>query len=273
MSGLSARGPLLGVLVALALAPIAWAALASLGIVPDNGGSPPTLHGALSLGEYTETIGVAEPHFARELAQSLTVALFATLVVTFCAFVGAYGLARARRRGARLLVPSMLVLGSLPVVAYVIPLADTMRRLGLPDTLVGVGLAQAAGAAPLAVYVLHGYLSDIPIELEDAARIDGARLPAIIARIVLPVTAPAVVATAVVIFVLQWNAFLVPLVLGSENVRTIPVAMSDFFTFERELQWQTAAAALMSSLVPLVVLIVAASAVLQRFRLAEVDPG
>jgi len=112
----------------------------------------------------------------------------------------------------------------------------------------------------------------VPVELEDAARLDGAGIPSIVGRIVLPEIAPAVVATAVVIFVLQWNSFLVPLVLGSENIRTIPVAMSDFFTFERELTWPTAAAALVSSLLPLVVLIAAANTLLQRFRLAEADP-
>lgn len=269
---LGARALLLAGLLFVALVPVLWTVLASLGILPDNTASPPTWVGAPSLGEYADTIGVAEPRFATELATSATVAAFATLLVIVCAFLGAYGMARWRRRGATMLVPSMLVLGSLPVVAYVIPLAEMMRRLGLADTLVGVGLAQAAGAAPLAVYILHGYLSDFPAELEDAARLDGARLPSIIGRIVLPTIAPAVVATAVVIFVLQWNSFLVPLVLGSEHVRTIPVAMSDFFTFERELQWPTAAAALVSALLPLLVLIAAANALLQRFRLAEVDP-
>jgi multiple sugar transport system permease protein len=270
---MSARVPLLAALLFVALLPIVWTMLASLGIVPDNTASPPGWQVAPSLGEYTDTIGVAEPRFATELATSIVVALVATAVVIVCAFLGAYGLARWRWRGATLIVPSMLVLGSLPVVAYVIPLAETTRRLGLIDTLVGVGLAQAAGAAPLAVYILHGYLADLPVELEDAARLDGAHVLSILGRIVLPAIGPAVVATAVVIFVVQWNSFLVPLILGAEKVRTIPVAMSDFFTFERELQWPTAAAALVSSLLPLLVLIAAANALLQRFRLAEVDPS
>ena len=270
---MSARAPLLAALLFVALLPMVWTMLASLGIVPDNTASPPRWRVAPSLGEYTDTIGVAEPRFATELATSIVVALVATGVVIPCAFLGAYGLARWRWRGATLVVPSMLVLGSLPVVAYVIPLAETTRRLDLTDTLVGVGLAQAAGAAPLAVYIFHGYLAELPVELEDAARLDGAHVLSILGRIVLPAIGPAVVATAVVIFVLQWNSFLVPLVLGAEKVRTIPVAMSDFFTFERELQWPTAAAALVSSLLPLLVLIAAANALLQRFRLAEVDPS
>ena len=270
---MSARIPLLAALLAAALLPLVWTVLASLGMVPDNAASPPTWSGTPSLSEYTDSIGVAEPRFASELATSVAVAAFATLLVIACAFLGAYGLARWRGSAATVIVPSMLVLGSLPTVAYVIPLAETVRRLGLTDTLAGVGLAQAAGAAPLAVYILHGYLADLPVELEDAARLDGAGLASILRRIVFPAVAPAVVATAVVIFVLQWNSFLVPLVLGSEKVRTIPVALSDFFTFERELEWPTAAAALVSSLLPLLALIAAANTLLQRFRLAEVDPS
>lgn len=268
----SARPLLLAALLVVALLPIVWTVLASLGIVPDNSASPPAWRGVPSLSEYTDTIGIAEPRFANDLATSVAVALFATVLVITCAFLGAYGLSRWRGRAATVIVPSMLVLGSLPLVAYVIPLAETVRRLGLTDTLPGVGLAQAAGAAPLAVYILHGYLASLPMELEDAARLDGAGIFSIVRQIVLPAVAPAVVATAVVIFVLQWNSFLVPLVLGSENVRTIPVAMSDFFTFERELTWPTAAAALVSSLLPLLALVAVANTLLQSFRIAEADP-
>ena len=70
---------------------------------------------------------------------------------------------------------------------------------------------------------------------------------------------------------LSWNQFLVPLVLTTSQVKTIPVAMSDFFTFERELEWPTAAAALMVSLLPLAALVAVAHRALQRFTLAPVD--
>jgi multiple sugar transport system permease protein len=149
----------------------------------------------------------------------------------------------------------------------VIPLSESLRRARLEDTFVGIWLAQAAVYAPLAVYVLHGYLAQIATELEEAARLEGASPWQILRWVVWPLALPGVAATALILFVLNWNQFLVPLVLTTSRVKTIPVAMSDFFTFERELQWPTAAAALVVSLVPLAVLVTVAHRVLERFSL------
>ena len=126
--------------------------------------------------------------------------------------------------------------------------------LGAPGLL----LAQTAVLAPLAVYVLHGYLAQLSTELEEAATLEGASAWQVLGTVVLPVAAPGVAATALILFVLSWNQFLVPLVLTTSQVKTIPVAISDFFTFERELEWPTAAAALMVSLLPLAALVAVA---------------
>jgi multiple sugar transport system permease protein len=84
---------------------------------------------------------------------------------------------------------------------------------------------------------------------------------------VFPLVAPSVAATVIVLFVIDWNMLLVPLVLTSGQVKTVPVAMSDFFTFERELDWPTAAAALITSLVPLALLVAVFHRLLERFKL------
>ena len=80
--------------------------------------------------------------------------------------------------------------------------------------------------------------------------------------------APAVAATAIIVFVLDWNMLLVPLVLAGVEIRTLPVAMVDFFTFERELDWPTAAAALIISLLPLTILVAFGHRLLDQFTLA-----
>ena len=152
-------------------------------------------------------------------------------------------------------------------MAYVLPLSDLIRRLHLLDSFATIVLAEAAVTAPLAVFVLHGAIVQLPTEWEEAAVLDGAGLLRVLARVVLPLIAPSVAATAIVVFVLDWNMLLVPLVLTSGEVKTVPVAMSDFFTFERELEWPTAAAALMVSLVPLAVLVALFHRVLERFTL------
>jgi ABC-type glycerol-3-phosphate transport system permease component len=246
--------------------------LAAIGIQPNNNTSPPSWIVGPTLDHLAE-VSVVEPAFWQELATSVGVSALAALLAAAISFLAAYGLARSGGRSGRRLSPGLLVLASLPVMAYVLPLSDLLRRVGLLDTLPGVTLAEAATTAPLAVYVFYGYLVAGSRELEEAARIDGARLPGLLRNVVLPAAAPIVAATVIVLFVLDWNQLLIPLVLTGINVRTLPVVLTDFFTLERELDWPTAAAALTISLVPLLVLVGLFHRFLERFRLAAEVSG
>jgi ABC-type glycerol-3-phosphate transport system permease component len=260
------RATLLTAALVVFLLPLSWTVLAALGLQANNNSTPPSIVGPLSLDHFKE-VGFAEPSFWQELATSSISALCASALTTAVSFLAAYGLARSRFPGDRLLTQGFLVLASLPAMAYVIPLSDLMRRAHLVDSLVGLVLIEAAVTAPLATYVLYGALSELPTEWEEAAWLDGAGLLRVIGRVVLPLVAPSVAATAIIIFVLDWNLLLVPLVLTAGELKTVPVAMMDFFTFERELDWPTAAAALVISLAPVAILIMAFHRVLDRFSL------
>jgi len=248
------------------LLPLAWTGLAAVGVLPDDSTRPPSWTGPLTLDHIAE-IGVAEPTFWQELATSTMAAILAACLAVAAALPAAFALARSPFRGGRTATQGFLVLASLPVMAYVIPLADLSGRVHLIDTFAGITLAEAAVTAPLAVFVLYGAVAQLSPEWEEAAVIDGAGLLRILVRIVLPLIVPSVAATLVVMFVLDWNMLLVPLVLTSGEVKTVPVALSDFFTFERELDWPTAAAALMVSLAPLAVLVGVFHRVLESFAL------
>lgn len=261
-----ARVFLRGITLLIFLLPLVWTLLASFGIRPNNLVSPPAWTWPPSLANYAE-IGVADPGFAAKLITSLSLSALATLLTIAIAYLAAYGLVRSHFKGRGILVQGFLVLASLPVIAYVIPLTDTMRYLRLHSTFVGVTLAQTAVYAPLAVYVLHGYLAQVSPELEEAAYLDGATALRALWSVLLPVTVPGVAATAIIIFVLNWNLFLLPLLLGGPTLKTVPVAMSDFFTFERELEWSTAAAALIVSLLPLALFTAVAHRLLEQFNL------
>src|SRR4029077_465516 len=100
------------------------------------------------------------------------------------------------------------------------------------------------------------------------ARLEGAGLPNLLGSVVLPAAAPIIAASSIVLFVLDWNQLLIPLVLTGINVRTLPVVLTDFFTLERELDWPTAAAALTISFVPLLVLVGVVHGVVEGFSLA-----
>jgi ABC-type glycerol-3-phosphate transport system permease component len=260
-----ARGGAIAVILALFLLPLAWTALASFGLSPNVNLSPPSWPPP-TLDNYAE-VGVAEPGFAGELETSALIATGATILATASAFLLATALRGVSPRTRRRVTPPLLVLAALPVISYLAPLGEVAHRLHVDDVLGTVVFAQAAASAPLAAFVLAGAITRVGPEVEDAARLDGAGRGTIIGRILLPITWPSVAATAVVVFILNWNVLLVPLVLTAGHVRTIAVAMSDFFTFERELDWTTAAAAIVVSLVPLVVLVAVLERFLARFSL------
>ncbi len=263
------RAVFLAVVIAVCLIPLLWTLLASLNIVPNDVTSPPSWSAYPTLDQYLE-VGVSEPHFVLELLTGAALALATTLITSIVGFLAAFGLARSYFRGRNLLIQGFLILASLPVIAFLIPLSNTLDVLHLTDTFGGIALAETALYAPLVVYVLFGYLSNMSIESEEAARLDGATLIQVLHRIVVPTVAPGVAATAIIVFVLSWNQLLMPLLLAT-HVRTVPVAMIDFFTFERELDWPTAAAALIASLLPIGVFVAVAHRTLERFSLVVVQ--
>ena len=262
---------LLAAALVLFLLPLFWTILAALGLEANNNTAPPSIVGPFSLDHFKE-VGIAEPSFWQELATSTFSAVCASVLTIAVSVLAAYGLARSRFPGDRLLTQGFLVLASLPAMAYVIPLSDLMRRAHLVDSFAGLVLIEAAVTAPLAIYVLQGALRQLPTDWEEAAWLDGAGLLRMIGQVVLPLIAPSVGATAIIVFVLDWNLLLVPLVLTAGELKTVPVAMMDFFTFERELDWPTAAAALMISLAPVAFLMIAFHRVLDRFSLAMTRP-
>lgn len=260
------RAILLGAALVVVLLPLLWTALAAIGIEPNNNTSPPSWVVAPSL-DHLAGVSVVEPAFWQELATSVGVSAAAALLATALSFLAAYGIARSMRPALRRLSPGLLVLASLPVMAYVLPLSDLLRRVGLLDSLPGLTFAEAAATAPLAVYVLSAHLAGTSRETEEAARLEGASLSRLLRSVVLPDAAPIVAATAIVLFVLDWNMLLIPLVLTGIDVRTLPVILTDFFTLEREVEWPTAAAALTISLVPLLVVVGLLHRLLERFSL------
>ncbi len=255
------------VLLLFCLVPLAWTILASFDIVPNNNIRPPVWWVTPTLNNYLE-VGVTDPSFFPSVLSSLALSTCTTLLAMLVAFLAVYALVHSRFRGHDLLIQCFLILASLPVISYVLPLENTLRGVHLLDTFGGLVLAEAALFAPLAAYVLYGYLSQMSADVEDAARIDGAGVFHILRWVVLPIAAPGLAATAIIIFVLSWNQLMLPLILTGK-VKTIPTHMIDFFTFERELEWPTAAAALVMSLLPIGIFVAFAHRLLEQFRLTS----
>jgi len=236
-----------GIVAALVfcLLPIVWTLVAALGLQPDG----LRLQGKFTLDNLTG-ITTFEPAFVSEFAYTLAVSLAATALTIGAAFPAAFWLARTSSPGVAALMPTLLVLAVSPLIAYGLPLSNVEHAAGLYGSFAGLVLASAAVQLPLAVWLLRGYLLRIPRSLDEAAVLDGASGLTVLLRVVLPVALGGVIATGVLVFVLDWNLYLLPTLLISHPPEVLPVAMRDFFAFERDLEWPSAAAALIIAVAP-----------------------
>lgn len=162
---------------------------------------------------------------------STVIAVITTAVAVVFGVMAAYPLARYRFKGREALF-MVFVLGLLfPAAVAVIPLFILVTRdLGMGNTWWGVALPQAAFALPLTVVILRPFLMALPRELEEAALIDGASRIGVFWRIMLPLSMPGVVTVAVLAFVTSWNAYILPLLLLQDDMRTLPLGVADFST-------------------------------------------
>jgi multiple sugar transport system permease protein len=117
----------------------------------------------------------------------------------------------------------------LPPIALILPLYQIMGALGLRDTPLALILIYSSFVTPFVIWIMRGYIQTIPAELDDAARVDGcSRLGALI-RVIVPVSVPGLLSTALLAFLMAWDEFLYALILTSTNAsKTLPVALNDF---------------------------------------------
>jgi multiple sugar transport system permease protein len=195
----------------------------------------------------------------RALRDSATVATMATVLSLFVGVPAAYALSRFRIGGDHLPL-WILSIRMFPPVVAAIPLFLLYRRIGLSDTYLGLTLAYLTFNVPFVVWMMKGFFDDLPSELEDAARVDGANRWQAFTRIALPLSVPGLVSTALLCFVFAWNEFLLALFLTRTNVVTLPVALSSLVGGHLTLWGQIGALAVVAIL-PVVILAV----VLQRF--------
>ena len=167
--------------------------------------------------------------FWRYALNSTVIALITTVVAVLFGVMAAYPLARYQFRMREPLF-MVFVLGLLfPAAVAIIPLFILVTRdLPMDNTYWGVALPQAAFALPMTVVILRPFLMAMPRELEEAALIDGASRVAIFWRLALPLSVPALVTVGVLAFVASWNAYLLPLLLLRDDMRTLPLGVADY---------------------------------------------
>lgn len=187
------------------------------------------------------------------IVNSLLVSVVSAAVSLVLALPAAWAIVRFRA-GGRLLAGTFLAPWLLPPIVAIVPLFMLLRVLGLNNTLTGLTLLYAIMNVGLAVWLLEGFVRRLPIELEEAARLDGAGEFGVLVRIVVPLTGPALVAVGVIVVILSYNEYLfAAFVTQSEQSRTVPVVIGLLLSERIQDFGKVAAASLMGAIPPLAV--------------------
>ena len=248
------------VMAVVVLAPFAWLVISSvspsselLASHPHWWPQTPTLTRYKAIFSSTAGEGDVAVNFRLAMVNSFIVASGTTAISLVVGTLGGYAFARLRFRFRRTSLFGFLAIYMLPPIALVIPLYLAMANLGLLDTKIGLVVTYCSIVTPFALWTMSNYFLAMPLELEEAARLDGCSRLGAMVRIMLPLARPGLFATAMFGFLLAWDEFLYALIFTSTtNAKTIPVAIAEFTGKYSSDFGLIAAGGVLASLPPLV---------------------
>lgn len=229
----------------LFIIPILWMVLTSLHSEANAATNPPSLGAPLTFSGYQQFFN-SNPW--PDLINSLIAAVFSTVIVLALAVPAAYALSIRPVRKWRDVMFFFLSTKFLPQVAAVLPIFLIARTLHLLDNIGALVIIYAAFNLPIAVWMMRSFFAEIPREIVEAAELDGARLPTIMWRILLPLTAPGLAAISLIGFIFSWNELLFARVITATTAETGPVFLTGFITSEGLFLSKLCAAAVAISL-------------------------
>jgi multiple sugar transport system permease protein len=261
---------LLGIafIIVYCLAPFYWMIVSSLK-------ANPLLDQALvptspTLANYKEVFS-SDNNFQYALRNSVIVAGTTTLLALFIGVFSAYALARLQFRAKKVVLAAVLATAMFPLIALLTPLFQLFSNLGLIDTYPPMIISDISFTLPLAIYVLTSFFSEMPWELEMAAKVDGATPGQAFRKVIIPLAAPGVFTAAIIVFIAAWNEFLIAFTM-TQTLRAEPVTVSIAkFTGASEFEqpFGTIMAAGVLVTIPLVILVL----IFQRRIVAGLTAG
>ena len=242
--------------------PVLWTVISSLKPENDIQSYPPHwIPNPFTIESY-QTVLSSYPYL-RWMLNSVVISVVGTVGILICSTLAAYALARFQFGGRRLLFQMIIVMLLIPIQAYVIPLYLMSSKGHLLNTYPGLILPLIANVT--SIFILHAFFKELPSELEQAARIDGAGEFRIFWQIMLPLSKPALSTVAILTFIANWNQFLWPLIaVRKDDMMPLPVAISRYWGAVNQnasFQYGTALAACAMAVVPTIVVYLA----LQRY--------
>lgn len=193
--------------------------------------------------------------FGRFLLNSFIIAFLTTAFAIAVAAIASYAIARLKFKGKTIILGLVLAVSMFPQIATISPIYMFMKAMNLRDTYAGLVIPDTTFALPLAIWYLTSFFKQIPFDLEEAARIDGASPMGTFLKIILPLAAPGTFTTAILVFIASWNEYMYALTINTKDIRkTVPVAIS-MFQGQYTIPWGEIAAATIICTVPLIVMV------------------
>jgi len=254
--GVVASYAFLGATVAFALGPLAWALLTSLKGKTQVLAYPPVwIPDPVTFEHYREVLfGSSMPRY---LLNTLIVALVSIAITLALATHTAYAATRFRFRGREVTMFLILSASMVPIISLLTPLYLVWSWIGLHDSYLGVSLAYAAWQVPTAIWLIRGFVEAVPLEVEEAAMLDGCSPWQCFYRIVLPIIQPGLAAAGILIFIYVWNDFLLATTLTlSEERRLIQVGLYRYLS-DLGVEWGRFTAYTVLATLPIVIMFVA----------------
>ena len=241
------------VIFAVMIFPVFW--MLSTAFKPDdeiNSATPTWFSLSPTLDHFRDAM--ARDYFWDTVRNSLIIVCLSVLASIVIAFLAAVALAKYRFGGRKLLIILMIGILMLPQAGLVIPLYVVLAKYHLVGTLTGVILTYLTFVLPFAVWTLRGFILGIPKDLEEAAMVDGSSRLGAFVRILLPLAAPGLVATAVFAFVTSWNEYIfASVLLSDQSDQTVTVWLAGFYGGSRNTDWGGLMAASTLTAIPVIV--------------------
>lgn len=246
------RWLVLAVGLVYALVPVLWVIAIALRPRSQFTYPLPLLPKSLTLANVNDALTASDGVGVMPYVNAGIYGLGAAVVTAVVSLLGGYALGRYSSRYGRLLLLVFLALSLLPDAARIVPLFLLYIHTGLYDTRLGIILAYSAGSLPLGIWLMAAMIRQIPVRLEQAARIDGAGSFTIARRIVLPLARPGVLVVGTLAFVSGWNAFSIPLILAqSPGIQPYTVVLQKYVIGEQNtVNWTSLSAGSLVGLVP-----------------------
>ncbi|GIN59403.1 sugar ABC transporter permease [Lederbergia ruris] len=205
----------------------------------------------ITFASYKKLFG--EFNFLLPMFNSFLVATITTIITLFVSILAAYSFTRYEFKGKGILMGLFLTNNMFPNVLLLIPLYAIMRNINLLYTPLSLVIAYATFTIPFSVWMLTGYLKDLPLSLEEAAMIDGANRAVAFIKVILPVLTPSIIATGVYIFIQSWNEYTFAVLFTNEATRTIPVTLKNLIG-QLGVQWDLLTAGGIITIIPVCIM-------------------